>query len=81
MSIRISAIAAMSQNRVIGKDNSLPWRIPEDLKYFKNTTMGHVLIMGRKSYESLGKPLPGRINFVISRSVKDFPDSASMSKG
>lgn len=65
--IRISAIAAMSENRVIGKDNRLPWHIPEEFKHFVRTTKGKPLIMGRKSYESIGKPLPGRANIVISR--------------
>lgn len=67
MAIRISAIAAMSQNRVIGIDNAMPWHLPEDFKHFKRTTMGKPVIMGRKTYESLGKPLPGRANIVISR--------------
>lgn len=67
MSIIIAAIAAMSKNRVIGRDNALPWHIPEDFKYFKRTTFGKPVIMGRKTYESLGQPLPGRINIVISR--------------
>lgn len=66
--ITISAIAAMARNRVIGKDNALIWHIPEDFKYFKRTTLGKPIIMGRKSFESLGKPLPGRPNIVISRS-------------
>lgn len=66
--ITISAIAAMAQNRVIGKDNALVWHIPEDFKYFKRTTLGKPIIMGRKSFESLGNPLPGRPNIVISRS-------------
>ena len=65
--MRISAIAAMSKNRVIGRDNALPWHLPEDFKHFKRTTMGKPVIMGRKTYESLGKPLPGRANIVISR--------------
>jgi dihydrofolate reductase len=65
--MRISAIAAMSMNRVIGKDNQIPWYLPADLKFFKQTTLGHHIIMGRKNYLSLGKPLPGRINVVITR--------------
>lgn len=72
MTIRISAIAAMSKNRVIGRDNALPWHIPEDFKYFKRTTFGKPVIMGRKTYESLGQPLPGRINIVISRNPDDI---------
>jgi dihydrofolate reductase len=63
----IIIIAAMAANRVIGRDNSLPWSLPEDLYHFKETTLGHALIMGRKTYESLGHPLPGRMNVVISR--------------
>jgi len=55
----LSIIAAMAQNRVIGIDNTLPWRLPADLAHFKALTMGHHMIMGRKTYESLGKPLPG----------------------
>lgn len=68
--IKLSSIAAMAENRVIGRDNALIWHIPEDLKHFKRTTMGKPIIMGRKSYEALGKPLPGRPNIVISRSGK-----------
>lgn len=62
------AIAAMARNRVIGIDNKLPWHLPEDFKWFKNKTMGHTLVMGRKTYESIGKPLPGRDTIVLSRS-------------
>jgi dihydrofolate reductase len=72
MTIRTSAILAMSENRVIGKDNRLPWHIPEDLKFFKRMTMGKPVIMGRRSYESLGKPLPGRDNIVASRKHKSL---------
>ena len=69
-SIKLCAIVAMAENRVIGKDNDLIWHISEDLKHFKRTTMGKPIIMGRKSYGSIGKPLPGRANIVISRSVE-----------
>lgn len=62
------AIAAVGRNRALGKDNRLPWRIPEDFAFFKATTMGHVLVMGRKTYESIGRPLPGRTTVVLSRS-------------
>lgn len=65
---RISIIAAMAKNRVIGIDNTLPWRLPEDLKHFKDLTLGHHILMGRKTYESLGRPLPGRTSVVITRS-------------
>lgn len=63
----VSLIVAMSRNRVIGKNNQLPWRLPEDLKRFKELTMGHPIIMGRKTYESIGKPLPGRTNIVLTK--------------
>lgn len=65
--MRISAICAMSENRVIGNHNQLPWHLPADLKHFKNITMGHPIIMGRKTYESIGRPLPGRLNIIITR--------------
>ena len=61
------AIAAMSLNRVIGAGNKIPWHLPEDFKWFKRMTSGNVVIMGRKTFESLGKPLPNRINIVLSR--------------
>lgn len=63
----ISLIVAMSQNRVIGKNNQLPWHLSEDLKHFKQITMGHPIVMGRKTFDSIGKALPGRENIVITR--------------
>ena len=66
--MKIKAIAAMSLNRVIGNDQDIPWDISEDFKHFKNTTMGDTLVMGRKTYESIGRPLPGRSTVVLSRS-------------
>ena len=63
----LSLIVAMAANRTIGLNNTLPWRIPEDLKRFKALTMGHHLIMGRKTFDSIGKPLPGRTTVVVSR--------------
>jgi len=73
--IQLKAIAAMSENRVIGNKNQIPWHIPEDFKWFKQQTLGHIIVMGRKTFESMGsKPLPGRETIVISRS-KDFPGS------
>ncbi|MEW5788901.1 MAG: dihydrofolate reductase [Pseudomonadota bacterium] len=60
-------IVAMARNRVIGVNNSLPWRLSEDLKHFKALTMGHHIIMGRKTYESIGKPLPGRTTVIVTR--------------
>ena len=65
--MRTVIIVAMNQNRLIGKAGGLPWHVPADLKHFKQTTMGHALIMGRKTYDSFGKPLPGRRNVVITR--------------
>jgi len=64
----ISLIAAMAKNRVIGKDNHMPWHLPADLAHFKKTTMNKPIIMGRKTFESIGKPLPGRQNIVVTRS-------------
>lgn len=61
------AIAAMSLNRVIGNGNQIPWHLPEDFKWFKAVTMGHVLVMGRKTFESIGRPLPGRETIVLTR--------------
>lgn len=66
----LSAIAAMSRNRVIGKDNKLPWHLPEDFKHFKQKTNGHILIMGRKTFDSLPGALPGRFHLVITRDVQ-----------
>ena len=69
----VAMIAACGQNRELGKDNKMLWHIPEEFKYFKATTMGGVLIMGRKTYESIGRPLPGRENYVVSRQANlDF---------
>lgn len=70
--MKVSLVVAMAHNRVIGRDNALPWRLPEDLAYFKRVTMGHPIVMGRRTYESIGRPLPGRLNIVVSRN-KDFP--------
>ncbi|MBI2668557.1 dihydrofolate reductase [Candidatus Woesearchaeota archaeon] len=65
----IAIIAALTRNRVIGKDNKLPWHIAEDLQNFKKMTIGNTVIMGRKTYESIGKPLPNRNNIVVSRTM------------
>lgn len=65
--IALSLIVAMANNRAIGKDNQLLWHIPEDLQYFKRITMGKPMIMGRKTFESIGRPLPGRLNIVVTR--------------
>lgn len=70
----VSQIAAMAKNRVIGSKLKLPWHIPEDLKFFKETTKGHIIIHGRKTYESLGyKPLPNRLNIVVTRNPGIIP--------
>ena len=63
----ISLITAMDRNRLIGNNNQLPWHLPADFAHFKSVTMGKPVIMGRKTYESIGKPLPGRTNIVLSR--------------
>ena len=65
----ISLIVAHSSNRVIGIDGQLPWHIPDDLKYFKAITMGKPIIMGRKTFDSIGKPLPGRLNIIITKNT------------
>ncbi|MBV7298863.1 type 3 dihydrofolate reductase [Enterovibrio paralichthyis] len=65
--MKISMIAAMAKGRVIGKDNAMPWHLPADFAWFKQNTLGKPVIMGRKTYESIGRPLPGRRNIVVSR--------------
>jgi dihydrofolate reductase len=67
--IQISMIAAMANNRVIGADNAMPWHLPADLKHFKKVTLGKPIIMGRKTYASIGKALPGRLNIVVSSDI------------
>ncbi|MEA3469515.1 MAG: dihydrofolate reductase [Thermodesulfobacteriota bacterium] len=78
-------IAAMAKNRVIGKNNKIPWHIPEEMRHFKESTMGHAVIMGRKTFESLGTPLPGRLNVVLSRDSNihcpGFLPAGSLQKG
>jgi dihydrofolate reductase len=65
--IRLAVIVAAAENAVIGRNNALPWHLPEDLRYFKKVTMGKPIVMGRKTFESIGRPLPGRANIVITR--------------
>lgn len=65
--MKIALIAAMAANRIIGRDNQLAWHLPEDLQYFKRTTLGHHLIMGRKTFASVGRPLPGRTTVIVTR--------------
>ena len=72
--MRISLVVAVAENGVMGADNGLPWRLKGDMKHFKATTMGKPVIMGRKTYESIGKPLPGRTNIVMTRSSADLPE-------
>ncbi|HWV99457.1 MAG TPA: dihydrofolate reductase [Candidatus Acidoferrum sp.] len=67
------AIAAMSLNRVIGAGNKIPWYLPEDFKWFKKMTTGHVIVMGRKTFESIGKPLPNRTTIVLTRTLAGIP--------
>lgn len=69
----VSAIAAMASNRVIGRDGGLPWELPEDMKFFRTQTQGHIMIMGRKTFESLGKPLPGRLHIIVTRDPNFTP--------
>ena len=69
----LSLIVAVAQNGAIGRNNGLLWHIPEDLKYFKSTTTGHPVVMGRKTYESIGRPLPGRRNIVLTRGDMEIP--------
>jgi dihydrofolate reductase len=64
--MRVSLVVAMARNRVIGRDNALPWRLPADLAHFRKVTMGHPIVMGRRTFESIGKALPGRKNIVIT---------------
>jgi len=67
--MRLSIIVAMDDNQLIGKDNALPWHLPADLGYFKKTTTGKTVLMGRKTYESIGRPLPNRRNVIVSRNA------------
>jgi dihydrofolate reductase len=75
-SVPVALIVAVARNGVIGRDNTLPWRLPADLKHFKATTLGKPIVMGRKTFESLGKPLPGRTNIVITRDRNFAADGA-----
>lgn len=70
----------MSENRVIGRGNRIPWHLPEDFKWFKETTTGHVLVMGRRTFESIGRPLPGRETIVLSRSGFQHPGVRTVSR-
>lgn len=74
MSVPVALIAAVAENGVIGADGAIPWRLPTDFAFFKRMTMGKPLIMGRKTFESIGRPLPGRTNIVVSRQKGYQPD-------
>jgi dihydrofolate reductase len=74
MTVAVALIAAVAENGVIGKGNDIPWRLPSDFAHFKRMTVGKPLIMGRKTFESIGRPLPGRTNIVISRQQGYQPD-------
>lgn len=78
--MRVSAIVAMASNRVIGANNTLPWRLPDDLKRFKQLTMGHTLVLGRKTYESIGRPLPGRTMVVVTRQQDYAPEGVKVAR-
>lgn len=69
----LSLIAALARNRVIGRENDLPWRLPEDMRHFMRTTLGKPVIMGRNTYDSMGEPLPGRTNIVVSGRMAPLP--------
>lgn len=74
----LSIIVAMDKNNVIGKDNDMPWHLPNDLKHFKETTLGHTMIMGRKTFDSIGRVLPGRKTVVLTRSEQKFPEEVDV---
>jgi dihydrofolate reductase len=76
--MRLSAIVAMASNRVIGANNQLPWRLPADLARFKRLTLGHAIVMGRKTYESIGRPLPGRTMIVVTRQHGYAPEGVKV---
>jgi dihydrofolate reductase len=75
---RVELVVAVADNDVIGRGNRLPWRLPADLRHFKSLTLGHHVLMGRKTYESIGKALPGRMNLVLSRSREFAPDDCAV---
>lgn len=76
--IRLSLVCALARNRAIGLNNELPWHLPRDLAHFKAITMGHPIIMGRKTFDSIGRPLPGRRNIVVSRQQNWFRDGVEI---
>lgn len=78
MSIRLTAVVAMTPERVIGRAGKLPWHLPEDLAFFKRTTSSHPIVMGRKTYESIGRPLPKRRNIVLTRDISWSADGVEV---
>ena len=76
--LRLIAVAAMASNRVIGRNGKLPWKLPEDLEFFKRLTTGYPVIMGRKTFESIGRPLPKRRNIIISNTLKTAPSGTDL---
>lgn len=76
--MHIALVAAMANNRVIGKDGDMPWHLPGELQYFKEITMNKPIIMGRKTFESIGRPLPGRTNIVLTRNPQGLPESVKV---
>jgi dihydrofolate reductase len=76
--LKLTAIVAMTPDRIIGRDGTLPWHLPEDLAFFKRTTSGHPILMGRKTYESIGRPLPKRRNIVITRDTSWSADGVEV---
>ena len=78
--MNLAVICAMSKNGVIGKDNELPWNLPGDLKHFKQTTLGCPIIMGRKTWDSIGRPLPGRTNIIVTRSCGVASDEIKIAR-
>ena len=79
--IDLAVIVAVAENGVIGRNNALPWHLPEDLRYFKRVTMGKPIVMGRKTFESIGRPLPGRTNIVITRQPDYTADGVKVVSG
>ena len=75
MNIIISHVVALSNNNVIGVDNNLPWNLKTDLNHFKNYTTNKIIVMGRKTFESIGRPLPNRLNFVVSRTIDEIENA------
>lgn len=76
--LKLVAVAAMASNRIIGKAGQLPWHLPEDLKFFKELTSGNAVLMGRKTFESIGRPLPNRQNIILSKSLAIPPDGTTV---